>query len=188
MSVLAHDVDQRQRGLNLRSLLFVPADRPERFAKAASSGADALILDLEDFVAPAKKEMGRTAINDLTDTNLTAVLPGHPDGIALPKAEGAPSVTALIDKIGDAPALAILPIASETPAAVFQLSSYGAVRQHFVGLTWGAENLPAAIGAVGSRHSNGSYRSLRDGEGYVSFCRACCRDSRDRGRLSHGQG
>lgn len=103
MPVLAHDVDQRQRGLNLRSLLFVPADRPERFAKAASSGADALILDLEDFVAPAKKEMGRTAINDLTDTNLTAVLPGHPDGIALPKAEGAPSVTALIDKIGDAP-------------------------------------------------------------------------------------
>ena len=70
MPVLAHDVDQRQRGLNLRSLLFVPADRPERFAKAASSGADALILDLEDFVAPAKKEVGRTSINGLTDTDL----------------------------------------------------------------------------------------------------------------------
>lgn len=102
MSVLAHDVDQRQRGLNLRSLLFVPADRPERFAKAASSGADALILDLEDFVAPAKKEVGRTSINDLTDTDLAPCCLGVLTG-SLPKAEAAPSVTALIDKIGDAP-------------------------------------------------------------------------------------
>lgn len=45
-----------------RSLLFVPGDRPERFAKALASGADAVILDLEDAVAPAAKEGARTAI------------------------------------------------------------------------------------------------------------------------------
>lgn len=45
----------------LRSLLFVPADRPERFAKAAASGADAIILDLEDSVSLENKATGRAA-------------------------------------------------------------------------------------------------------------------------------
>lgn len=45
-----------------RSFLFVPGDRPERFAKALASGADAVILDLEDAVAPAAKEGARAAI------------------------------------------------------------------------------------------------------------------------------
>ena len=48
--------------MRLRSLLFVPADRPERFAKAAASGADAIILDLEDSVSLARKGEGRAAI------------------------------------------------------------------------------------------------------------------------------
>ena len=43
--------------MKLRSLLFVPGDRPERFDKAAASGADAIILDLEDAVAPARKAL-----------------------------------------------------------------------------------------------------------------------------------
>lgn len=163
--------------MKLRSLLFVPADRPERFAKAAASGADALILDLEDSVAPAKKDVGRTAIaewlagdragvttfvrvnpldGDLTDADLAAVLPGRPDGLLLPKAEGAKSVEALVAKLGGV-SLPILPIATETPAAIFQLGSYGAVASHLAGLTWGAEDLPAAIGAATSREADGSY-------------------------------
>jgi citrate lyase subunit beta/citryl-CoA lyase len=48
--------------LKLRSLLFVPADRPERLAKAAASGADALIIDLEDSVAAERKDAGLAAI------------------------------------------------------------------------------------------------------------------------------
>jgi citrate lyase subunit beta/citryl-CoA lyase len=48
--------------MKLRSLLFVPADRPERFEKAAASHADALVLDLEDSVAPEKKAAGRASI------------------------------------------------------------------------------------------------------------------------------
>ena len=50
--------------MRLRSLLFVPGDRPERFAKAAESGADAIILDLEDSVAPAAKDKARAAVAD----------------------------------------------------------------------------------------------------------------------------
>ena len=163
--------------MKLRSLLFVPADRPERFAKAAASGADALILDLEDSVSPEKKDVGRTAIaewlasdragvttfvrvnpldGDLTDADLAAVLPGRPDGLLLPKAEGAKSVEALVVKLGGV-SLPILPIATETPAAIFQLGSYGAVASHLAGLTWGAEDLPAAIGAATSREADGSY-------------------------------
>ncbi|MFO1172743.1 MAG: CoA ester lyase [Hyphomicrobiaceae bacterium] len=46
----------------LHTPLFVPADRPERFQKAASSGADAVILDLEDAVTPANKAKARSAV------------------------------------------------------------------------------------------------------------------------------
>jgi len=163
--------------VTLRSLLFVPADRPERFPKAAASGADALILDLEDSVAPEKKAAGRAAIAEwlggdrqvttfvrinplsstFADADLAAVLPGHPDGIVLPKAEGAASIAALLAKAGDALVPPILPIATETAAAIFQLGSYGDVASRLAGLTWGAEDLPAAIGAIGSRHPDGTY-------------------------------
>ena len=162
--------------MKLRSLLFVPADRPERFVKAAASGADALILDLEDSVAPEKKDTGRAAIaqwlagersvttfvrvnpfdGGLTAADLAAVLPGRPDGLFLPKAEGAASVDALLAMMGGL-TLPILPIATETPAAIFQLGSYGAVARNLAGLTWGAEDLPAAIGAATSREADGSY-------------------------------
>lgn len=162
--------------MKLRSLLFVPGDRPERFAKAAASGADALILDLEDSVSAEKKPEARAAIADWlsaepqvpcfvrvnpldggqTRYDLDAILPAQPDGIMLPKAEGAQSVRGLLAMIGDT-APTILPIASETPSAVFQLGSYGEVRHHLAGLTWGAEDLPAAIGATSSRNPDGSY-------------------------------
>lgn len=162
--------------MRLRSLLFVPGDRPERFAKAAASGADALILDLEDSVLPEKKPEARAAVADWlagargvpcfvrvnpldgseTDADLAAVLGARPDGLVLPKAEGAPSVRALVGRAGeDCPP--ILPIATETPAALFQLGSYGDVAAHLAGLTWGAEDLPAAIGAATSRNPDGSY-------------------------------
>ncbi|AHE53041.1 HpcH/HpaI aldolase/citrate lyase family protein [Sphingomonas sanxanigenens] len=162
--------------MRLRSLLFVPADRPERFAKAAASGADALILDLEDSVAPEKKAEGRAAVadwlagargvtsfvrvnpldSDQIAADIAAVQPGRPDGLVLPKAEGASSVLALLALLDRRPP-PILPIATETPIAIFQLGSYGAVRDRLAGLTWGAEDLPAAIGATGAREADGSY-------------------------------
>ena len=159
----------------LRSLLFVPGDRPERMEKALSLGADALILDLEDAVAPTAKPAAREMVaaflaterratlfvrinpldSGLSDDDLAAILPGRPDGIMLPKAEGAASLAALDGKLTDD--IKILPIASETPAAIFALGSYGGVTPRLCGLTWGAEDLPAAIGAQTSREPDGSY-------------------------------
>jgi citrate lyase subunit beta/citryl-CoA lyase len=155
-------------------LLFVPGDRPDRMEKALRSGADALILDLEDSVAPEAKPAAREAVaaflgrdrtlplyvrvnpldGGLTPADLAATLPARPDGIVLPKAEGAASVEALVHLDVAVP---ILPIATETPAAVFALGSYASVADRLAGLTWGAEDLPAAIGAVTSREADGSY-------------------------------
>jgi len=165
--------------MRLRSLLFVPGDRPDRMAKAAASGADALILDLEDAVAPARKAEARAAVAEflgetrkllvfvrvnpldsgLIDQDLAAILPGRPDGVVLPKAEGAASLKALDSKLdwAGADGCVILPIATETAAAMFQLGSYGGVTSRLAGLTWGAEDLPAAIGAATSREPDGSY-------------------------------
>jgi len=159
----------------LRSLLFVPGDRPDRMEKALSLGADALILDLEDAVAPAAKPAAREMVaaflaterrailfvrvnpldSGLIDDDLAAILPGRPDGVVLPKAEGAASLAALDARLSGN--VMILPIASETPAAIFALGSYGGVTPRLCGLTWGAEDLPAAIGAQTSREPDGSY-------------------------------
>lgn len=159
--------------MRLRSLLFVPGDRPERMEKALGLGADALILDLEDAVAPSAKPAARAAVADFlarprtiplfvrvnpldgaeVAADLAAILPGRPDGLVLPKAEGAASVAELVTR---APGIPILPVATETPRAVFALGSYGEVAGDLAGLTWGAEDLPAAIGSV-SRVDDGRY-------------------------------
>ncbi|WP_294217235.1 CoA ester lyase [uncultured Sphingomonas sp.] len=160
--------------MRLRSLLFVPGDRPERFAKAAASGADAIILDLEDSVAIAAKAAAREAVarylaepadvirfvrvNPLGSGDLDADLAvaRGADGVMLPKAEGATDIAALVARIGDT-VVPILPVATETPRAVFALGGYDAVAERLAGLTWGAEDLPAAIGASAARESDGRY-------------------------------
>ncbi len=161
--------------MRLRSLLFVPGDRPERFAKAAASGADALILDLEDSVVAAAKDAARANVaawlatppalpvfvrinpldSGMLDADL-AVLPGHAFGVVLPKAEGAASLAALDARLAGTD-LCILPIATETPRAMFHLGDYGGVTDRLIGLTWGAEDLSAAVGAT-ARNPDGSYR------------------------------
>ena len=164
--------------MRLRSLLFVPGDRPDRMTKALNSGADALILDLEDAVAPSAKPEARRAVAAFVEANpaarlwvrinpldgeeaekdLAAVLQSRPDGIVLPKAEGGVSVDQLAHRLSAAgnAAAQILAIATETPAAMFQLGTYRGAKR-LIGLTWGAEDLPAAIGASTSREEDGSY-------------------------------
>jgi citrate lyase subunit beta/citryl-CoA lyase len=164
--------------MKLRSLLFVPGDRPDRMEKALGVGADALILDLEDSVAPTAKADARRVVADFLNANsqarlwvrvnpldspeqerdLAAILPARPDGIVLPKAEGGASVDELARRLterGNATAQ-ILAIATETPASIFALGSYGGARR-LAGLTWGAEDLPAAIGAATSREEDGRF-------------------------------
>ena len=125
----------------LRSLLFVPGDRPERFEKAASCGADAIILDLEDSVVPHRKADARAAVahylasardisvivrinplaSEHVDADIDCLRACVPDAIMLPKAEGAVSIAALDALLGDVGA-PIIPIATETPAAIFDSS------------------------------------------------------------------
>ena len=167
--------------MTLRSLLFVPGDRPERMVKALGLGADALILDLEDAVAPAAKPAARAAVaaflrahpqpracqlfvrvnpldGGLLADDLAALAGTAPDGVVLPKAAGAESIRALAALLAaQGLAAPILPVASETAAAVFQLGSYSAVAGLLAGLTWGAEDLPAAIGASTAREADGTY-------------------------------
>ncbi len=164
--------------MRLRSLLFVPGDRPDRMDKAIASGADALILDLEDAVAAERKGEARRHVLEFLKRNaplgvwvrvnpldgeeverdLAAVLPGHPDGLVLPKAEGGASVTELTRRLTERGNVGarVLAIATETPAAIFQLGSYGGLKR-LAGLTWGAEDLPAAIGAATSREEDGRF-------------------------------
>jgi len=178
----AHGVVESQaRMKRLRSLLFVPGDRPERMEKAMGLGADALILDLEDSVAVAAKPQARREVHEflrkaagagpqlfvrinplsggLAEDDIAAIAGTRPDGVVLPKAEGGRSVSVLDTKLATAglEGVAILPIATETAAAMFTLGTYGGCSDRLCGLTWGAEDLPAAIGAATSRDENGAY-------------------------------
>ncbi len=170
--------------MKLRSLLFVPGDRPDRFAKAASSGADAIIIDLEDSVSLQNKAQARDAAaewlsggrggvptfvrinpesSNLTVDDLAAVLPYLPDAIVLPKAEGARSINWLRALAASAPDAQhgdcppIIPLATETPGGIFDLGTLRDVSAHMMGVSWGAEDLPAAIGAQTSRDEAGAY-------------------------------
>lgn len=172
--------------MRLRSLLFVPGDRPDRMHKALQCGADALILDLEDSVAASRKALARDCvceflqsddrhattfvrINPLSGADaiadLTQVAPKQPAGIVQPKAAGGKSIAALDSLLSifenrhglPQGQIKILPIATETPAAIFQLGTYRDVTSRLIAMTWGAEDLPAAIGAATSREADGSY-------------------------------
>lgn len=166
--------------MRLRSLLFVPGDRPERMEKALGLGADALILDLEDSVSAAAKPAAREAVagflssakrtvplfvrvnpldGGLADADLEAVVKAAPDGIMLPKSEGGISVRDLdhrLTKLGNTKAV-ILALATETASSIFQLGTYGGLTKRLVALSWGAEDLPAAVGAATAREEDGSY-------------------------------
>ncbi|KFG88392.1 HpcH/HpaI aldolase/citrate lyase family protein [Sphingobium herbicidovorans NBRC 16415] len=175
------DAIENQGFKRLRSMLFVPGDRPDRMRKALNSAADALILDLEDSVAVDAKARARDEVaaflneaagsgvplfvrvnpldGGLIDADLDAIAEASPAGIMLPKAEGAASIIDLDGRLrrrGVDRAL-ILPIATETPKALFRLGEYADVRERLAGLTWGAEDLPAAVGSLAARLADGSY-------------------------------
>lgn len=175
----------------MRSLLFVPADSERKQARGLASGADALILDLEDSVALDGKARARgmaagflaarperapqlyVRVNDfstgLTEDDLRAVVPARPDGIMLPKSNGGPDVERLaaLLRVLEAEAglpdggIAILPIVTETAAGVLATASYAKVlSSRLAGLTWGAEDLAAAIGAHRNRDATGRYTDV----------------------------
>jgi len=176
--------------MTLRSMLFVPGDSPKKLAKGDGAGADALILDLEDSVAPDNKARARelvpaymaerpraarsselwVRINPLETAyalaDLAAIVAAGPDGVMLPKAHGPAEVRRLsyyLDALEAQAGLAagsigILPVATETAKAPFQLGGYAdAGLQRLRGLTWGAEDLSAALGASTNLDARGEW-------------------------------
>lgn len=164
-----------------RSWLFVPADSEKKIAKALESEADALIFDLEDSVAPAAKARAREILKGLGPRNhgpqrWVRINPlgsaevkddisvfASPDfaGVVLPKAEGGADVAELAHRTGNLPIHAIV---TETAASLFGLLSYRGVPA-LRAMSWGAEDLSAALGAAAKTDPDGSlsftYRMAR---------------------------
>lgn len=168
-----------------RSFLFVPADSERKLAKSLEAGADALIIDLEDSVAAAARPAARrqaaqfigddapiplwVRINPLSTEDATedlaAVMPAAPDGIVLPKCEGAKNIISLgklIDTLEVEHGVPlgrtrIMPIVTERPEAMFHLHDYATCPERLGGLTWGAEDLSAALGASATRGEDGDW-------------------------------
>lgn len=168
-----------------RSYLFVPGSSERKLAKALQVGADALIVDLEDGVAAAARPAARQlTVEFLSDTHeagiwvrinplhsvdalpdLQAVIAAEPAGIVMPKVESARDLrqlSLLIEVLEmenglDVGQTALLPIVTETPAALFRLHEYGATSPRLQGLTWGAEDLSASVGASACRDAAGHW-------------------------------
>ena len=172
----------------MRSLLFVPADGGSKLDKAMASGADGVIIDLEDSIAAESKESARKLALDflksaqsrkerpqllvringldtgMTDADLDAVVPGKPDAVLLPKAEGGATVIHLDAKLTVREALAGLPEGEikilaqtvESPAGLFSAGSYRNCSARLIGMTWGPEDLSAELGAEANREIDGT--------------------------------
>jgi citrate lyase subunit beta/citryl-CoA lyase len=170
----------------MRSMLFVPGDRPERFERAVTSGADAVIFDLEDSVLPGRRPVARQVIASFLGStarsvplwvrvnpvasgdslaDLAAVMDDRPDGIMLPKARSGADVheadhwlEALEVRAGLAPrSVGLIPLITESAAAVLNAASFATLPSRVQGLTWGAEDLAADLGATSNRSPEGGF-------------------------------
>jgi citrate lyase subunit beta/citryl-CoA lyase len=173
----------------MRSLLFIPGDSPRKLEKGLTSGADVLLLDLEDSIAPDGKAAARETTvaflreaqpvaqrprlyvrvngidTGLIDADLDAVLAGKPDGIMLPKAEGGASIVHLDAKLTAREPMhrvaggstGVLALTTETAKAMFLAGTYAGASPRVSGLTWGAEDLSAELGAEANRDADGNF-------------------------------
>jgi citrate lyase subunit beta / citryl-CoA lyase len=163
--------------------------------KAATSGADVVIFDLEDAVHPEAKVQARSLVAEILqapagspkryvrvnalDTewcsaDLEAVLPARPDGIMLPKPNGPGDLKRLSDLIerwevaGREQQTKIIAVCTETPAATLSLAAQSWAHPRLAGLLWGGEDLAAAIGASANRDGGGAYTAP------FAFARSLC--------------
>jgi len=166
-----------------RSYLFVPADSERKLAKASAVGADALILDLEDAVAAEARPVARklaaeflqdsdnvwVRINPIDSADapldLAGVMSAGPAGIILPKSRSVDDVKQLADQLDqletehglEAGQTQIISLCTERPEALFSLHSYASAPERLCGLSWGAEDLGAALGATANRDAAGNW-------------------------------
>jgi citrate lyase subunit beta/citryl-CoA lyase len=164
-----------------RSWLFVPGDSERKQAKALGGPADAIILDLEDSVAATQLPAARKRVasvlsarsgsgsqqlwvrvnppsSPLFDEDLAAVIAAAPDGLILPKVSSSEEIAQVAQRLGADSAIRLLVIATETPQALLTLANWKleSVKARLAGLTWGMEDLGAALGAVAKREADGS--------------------------------
>ena len=177
-----------------RSYLFVPADSERKLARAGDIGADALILDLEDAVAedarPAARRLAAEYVKDRDDAwvrinpmdsehaleDLAVVMPSAPAGIVLPKPRSAADAVALAQRLDELEQehgilggqTGILALCTERPEALFTLQAYAGATPRLSALSWGAEDLSAALGAATNRDESGNW--LPTYEMARSFC------------------
>ena len=174
----------------MRSLLFIPGDSERKLEKGLSAGADVVIVDLEDSVAPDNKPLARrlapdvirtrraggplvyVRVNDLSTglvaDDLAAVVPARPDGIVLPKSQGGPDIQHLATMLRVAEieagmpdgGIKIIPIVTETGLGTLSTATYPNCGPRLAGLTWGAEDLSAAVGARTARDEHGRYTDV----------------------------
>lgn len=187
----------------IRSMLFVPADSDRKLDKGGDSRADALILDLEDAVAPSRKALAREAaaaylqahakkssplmyvrINPLDSglalLDLAAVVVQGLGGIMLPKTTSAADVVRLghcLDALEARAGIAaghvrVVPVATETAAAMLTMGSFVGGAPRLAGITWGAEDLSTAIGAISNRDEDGKLSPLYELAGSMCLCAA----------------
>jgi citrate lyase subunit beta / citryl-CoA lyase len=173
--------------MRLRSLLFVPGDSERKFARAKDCGADALILDLEDAVAPSQKTAARALVAKLIDDqpkgdwsfivrvngldtgltldDLAAVVKPGLDALLIPKTNGAADLERVGHYLDALEARAGMPqgaiklasVATETAKAMFALGSYAPAHARLIALTWGAEDLSTSLGAAENKEPDGAW-------------------------------
>lgn len=163
-----------------RSLLFVPGDSARKFERGIEGEADGLILDLEDSVALERKVEARTLVRDMLaqarerkplwvrmnalDTefalgDLAAVVSARPFGIVVPKTRNGADLRTVANYLDALETLAGIPlgtthlvaIATELGSAMFGMGTYANVTPRLWGITWGAEDLAADLGAIANR-------------------------------------
>jgi len=172
--------------MNARSWLFAPGDSERKMEKATGSVADAVILDLEDAVADAEKPKARSLVSAFLRANaqhrarlwvrinpiqgphalgdLAAVMPTAPAGIMLPKPRGRADAELLDHYLTAMEATAgitlgttkVMLLVTETPESMLATGSYAGVPR-VAAMSWGAEDLATALGAIDNRNETGGY-------------------------------
>jgi citrate lyase beta subunit len=163
---LAHHATPRGRPILYRCILFVPGDRPERFEKALASGADAICIDLEDAVAPGRKELARSAVtrflaeprpegtdvvvrvndpdSDSWKDDVSTVSAHRPDALMIPKVRNEDGVKRAADVLGGVTRLLLL---IETAQGLDNVTWIAAATPAVSGLVFGGFDLALELGA-----------------------------------------
>jgi citrate lyase beta subunit len=160
-----------------RALLYMPGDDRHKIEKAATLGVDSICMDMEDGVAPNRKQSARETIatalqsldfgsserlarinqvgSGLEQEDLKRVLPAHPDGIVIPKVDHADQIRWASQQIAAAEAQYGWPAGSigllaivESARGIVHLDALASASERLQGLIFGAEDLAGDIGAI----------------------------------------